>query len=171
MRAASTFAGPPKTMPSRKTARPRKTARAEDALQALDFQADSLGYALRRAQVRAYDLFFELLGDMDLSPARLTALSLIATQPDINQAALARQLGVAGPSVLKLVDALEAAGLVCRLDVAGDRRRYCLALTATGRHRMESLRERLDAYESRLAAKLTATERKQLMSLLERVAR
>jgi DNA-binding MarR family transcriptional regulator len=121
--------------------------------------------------VRAYDLFFEMLGAMDLSPARLTALSIIAGQPDINQAALAKQLNVAGPSVLKLVDALEDAGLVCRLDVAHDRRRYSLALTATGRAKLEVLRTKLAAYEARLASGLSATERAQLMALLDRVAR
>jgi DNA-binding MarR family transcriptional regulator len=166
-------------MPSRApraAAAPRRRRAASssapgDALDRFDFQADSLGYALRRAQVRAYELFHEMLAGMDLSPARLTALSIIATQPDTNQAALARQLGIAGPSVLKLVDALEDAGLVCRLDVAQDRRRYALALTATGRSRMEALRKRLDAYEARLASDLSAGEREQLLALLRRVAR
>lgn len=162
-------------MPAAKhSVRPLKRNRTRDAQESMerfDFQADSLGYALRRAQVRAYDLFFEMLGEMDLSPARLTALSIIATQPETNQAALARQLGVAGPSVLKVVDALEGAGLICRLDVAGDRRRYNLALTATGRSRMELLQTRLADYETRLAADLSSSERKQLLSLLDRVAR
>ena len=66
---------------------------------------------LRRAQIRAYDLFFEKLGELDLSPARLTALSLLSMDGGINQAALAKRLNIAGPSVLKLVDALEQSGL------------------------------------------------------------
>lgn len=157
-------------MPTRAkpAARARKPA-ADDELDRFDFQHDSLGYALRRAQVRAYELFFEMLGAMDLSPARMTALSLIATEPDINQAALARRLGIAGPSVLKLVDALEGAGLVARHDVEGDRRRYRLVVTATGRSKLELLRRELEAYEARLARQLSAAERTQLLSLLERV--
>jgi DNA-binding MarR family transcriptional regulator len=143
---------------------------AADELDRFDFQRDSLGYTLRRAQVRAYELFFDMLGEMDLSPARLTALSLIATEPDINQAALARRLGIAGPSVLKLVDALEAAGLVARHDVEGDRRRYRLVVTASGRSKLEQLRQQLDAYEARLAQRLSAAERTQLLALLARVA-
>lgn len=158
-------------MPTR--AKPAARARrppATDELDRFDFQSDSLGYALRRAQVRAYELFFEMLGAMDLSPARLTALSLIATAPDLNQAQLARRLNIAGPSVLKLVDALEAAGLVARHDVEGDRRRYRLVVTASGRGKLEALRQQLDAYEARLAQRLSAAERAQLMALLERVA-
>lgn len=163
---------PTRTRPAKSTARPARARKAstEDALDRFDFQSDSLGYALRRAQVRAYDLFFEMLGEMDLSPARLTALSLIATEPEINQAALAKRLDIAGPSVLKLVDALEAAGLVARHDVAGDRRRYSLVVTATGRGRLQALRVQLAAYEARLAQRLTAPERAQLLDLLERVA-
>ena len=135
-----------------------------------DFQSDSLGYALRRAQMRAYDLFFEMLGALDLSPARLTALSLVAMETDINQATLARRLDIAGPSVLKLVDALEQAGLISRMDVAGDRRRYSLVITAAGRAMLEKLRAELEAYEARLASGLSKAERTQLMALLARVA-
>lgn len=159
-------------MPTRTTASagPRRKRRSDDALARFDFQSDSLGYALRRAQVRAYDLYFEMLGAMDLSPARLTALSIIAGEPEINQATLARRLEVAGPSVLKLVDALESAGLIRRENVVDDRRRYSLVLTPAGRAKLEALRVELAAYEKRLASQLSAAERSQLMALLERVA-
>ena len=153
----------------KKPATSRKTAGDADTLERFDFQRDSLGYALRRAQVHAYDLFFEMLGSLELSPARLTALSIIAMESDINQAALARRLNVAGPSVMKLIDALEGAGFIRRMDVAGDRRRYSLVLTASGRAMLETLRDRLAAYEARLAGRLSAAERQQLMGLLERL--
>ena len=135
-----------------------------------DFQKDSLGYAIRRAQMRAYALFFDSLGPLGLSPARVTALSIIAMEPDINQAGLAKKLDIAGPSALKLVDALEAAGFIGRRNVAGDRRRYSLVLTAAGRSTLEQVRVALDEYEARLARRLSHAERAQLMDLLERVA-
>lgn len=138
-------------------------------LERFDFQKDSLGYALRRAQMRTYDLFFETLGELDLTPARLTALSLIATEPGISQAALAKRLDIAGPSVLKLVDALEQSGFVGRADVEGDRRRYSLQLTPSGRTLLEAVRAAVEAYEARLARQLSRTERAQLMELLSRV--
>ena len=136
-----------------------------------DFQSNALGYKLRLAQVRAFDLFFKAMEPLDLSPARVTALSIIAMQPGINQVTLAKALNVAGPSALKLVDALEDAGWIRRMDVEGDRRRYSLGLTEQGLARLEMLREKLDAYEARLSAGLSAAERAQLMELLERVAR
>lgn len=145
-------------------------AQDEDGLARFDLQTGSLGYTLRLAQVRMYTLFFEMLGDLGLTPARVTALSLIASDPDMNQTKLARSLDIAGPSALKMVDALEAAGLVCRQAVAGDRRRYLLALTDTGRSQMEALRLRMAEYEERIAADLSAAEREQLVGLLNRVA-
>jgi DNA-binding MarR family transcriptional regulator len=158
-------------MPSRTAppARARKSRPAEDPLARFDFQSDSLGYALRRAQLRVYERFYEMLGAMDLSPARVTALSIIAMEPDINQATLAKRLDVAGPSVLKLVDALEQGGLIRREDVADDRRRYNLVLTPAGRAKVEALRSALAAYEASLARHLSAAERTQLLALLERV--
>ncbi len=143
---------------------------ADEALERFDFQRDALGYALRRAQMRTYDLFFEMLGKLELTPARLTALSLIATEPGLNQAALAKRLDIAGPSVLKLVDALQQAGFIARADVADDRRRYALEITPAGREKLETVREELAAYEERLARRLTKAERAQLMDLLSRVA-
>lgn len=157
----------PKTVPRRRAA----PANDADLLTGPDVRVDSLGYALRKAQVRSYDLFHEWLGDSGLSPARLTALSIIASQPDTNQASLARQLGISGPTALKLVDALETSGLVRRRSVASDRRRYALVLTAPGRERMEQASAQLDAYERRLAEGLTPGERQQLIQLLERIAR
>ncbi|MCK6433512.1 MAG: MarR family transcriptional regulator [Burkholderiaceae bacterium] len=145
-------------------------ARGDDPLARFDFRTGSLGYTLRLAQVRLYGLFFEMLGDLGLTPARVTALSIIATDKDMNQARLARSLDIAGPSALKMVDALEAAGLICRLAVEGDRRRYALALTASGRDTIELLRQRLAEYEERIAAALSPAEREQLIALLNRTA-
>ncbi|MBI5716947.1 MAG: MarR family transcriptional regulator [Burkholderiales bacterium] len=160
----------PTRQPPRAPAARSRSPRGADATVPFDFQSDSLGYAIRRAQVRAYELFFEMVATPELSPARVTALSIISMEPDISQATLAKRLDVAGPSVLKLVDALEDAGLISRADVAGDRRRYSLVLTATGRKKLAALQASLAEYEARLAAGLTASERAQLKALLQRVA-
>lgn len=162
------------TIPGMPTAKKKKAAARPpadeaDPLARYDFQQDSLGYALRRAQVHAYDLFFEMIGELGLSPARLTALSLIAVESEMNQATLARRLDVSGPSVMKMIDALEAADLIRRMDVEGDRRRYSLVLTPAGRKLLETLRVRMEAYEQRLAGGLSAAERKVLMGLLGKV--
>ena len=158
--------GPEQAAPA-KRAKPK----ARKATASHDFQSDALGYKLRLAQVRAFDMFFDMLAPLDMSPARVTALSLIAMNSGINQAALAKELGVAGPSVLKLVDALEGANWIRRVEVEGDRRRYSLEITEHGQERLGALSERLAEYEVRLSSGLTAAERETLMGLLERLAR
>lgn len=149
----------------------RTKPKARKATASHDFQSDALGYKLRLAQVRAFDMFFSMLSPLDLSPARVTALSLIAMNSGINQAALAKELGVAGPSVLKLVDALEGANWIRRVQVEGDRRRYSLEITQQGQDRLSMLSERLAEYELRLSSGLSADERETLMGLLDRLAR
>lgn len=152
-------------------ARPNSRKPRPDVSDVFDFQSNALGYQLRLAQLRAFDLFFEMLAPLDLSPARVTALSLIAMSPGTNQAALAKALNVAGPSALKLVDGLESAGWIRRMEVEGDRRRYSLQLTEQGQARLVQLREKLTEYEVRLTTGLSEAERAQLMDLLGRLAR
>lgn len=174
---SSSAAPKPKSTPkpaARPTAKAAARRRGQGAaVRAADFDAlsDSLGYAIKRAQVRSYDLYFEMLADQEISPARMTALSIIATTPEIMQAELAQRLNIAGPSVVKVIDTLEALQLVSREAHAGDRRRYALVLTERGRRKLAGYKARLDAYEQRIAAGLSAAERRQLLDLLERVAR
>ncbi|UUX94505.1 MarR family winged helix-turn-helix transcriptional regulator [Aquabacterium sp. J223] len=162
-------ASPARTSTRAATARRRAVGPATpDAT--LDLVSDSLGYAIKRAQVRSYEMFFRQLGQDDLSPARMTALSLIATEQQINQATLGLRLKIRGPSVVKVVDALEALGLVRREPVEGDRRRYALALTPAGRRKLQQFQVKVAAYEQALAGGLSEVERRQLIDLLERVA-
>jgi DNA-binding MarR family transcriptional regulator len=147
----------------------RRTATRDTPVE-LGLLKDSLGYELKLAQVRTYQMFFEALEPKAISPARLTALALIGSQPGISQAALADRLAIARPSVVKVVDTLEAAGLIERQPVPDDRRSYALVLSAHGKAELRDIGKRLQAYEAAIAAHLSAAERKQLMGLLARVA-
>jgi DNA-binding MarR family transcriptional regulator len=60
-------------------------------------------------------------------------------------------------------------GLVLRKKVRGDRRRYALALTAKGHKALQGIRRRVPDHEERLAQRLTARERRQLITLLDKV--
>lgn len=146
--------------------------REEDADTPLsyDFQTDSLGYALKRAQVRTYSIYFSMVSELDISPAKLTALSLIAMEPGMSQARLAQRLAISTASALRMVDALESASLVSRESIEGDRRSYSLEITESGRAMLETLRRIIDEYEKKIAAELTAKERQTLIALLARVA-
>lgn len=137
----------------------------------IEFQADSLGYAIKRAQVRSYDVFFRVLGPDSISPARMTALSMIGDQDGISQSALAERLGIARASIVKVVDALEAAGLIERKSVPEDRRSYALSLTRIGRTQLIEYGRQVAEVEKALAVRLTESERRQLIELLGKVGR
>jgi DNA-binding MarR family transcriptional regulator len=156
--------------PPQKSPAGRRSAAPGDALVNLDLLKNSLGYELKLAQVRTYQMYFEALDPKAISPARLTALSIISNQPGISQAALADRLAIARPSVVKVVDMLESAGLIERQPVPDDRRSYALVLTPHGKAELRDIGKRLQAYETAIAARLSTSERKQLMSLLAKVA-
>lgn len=109
---------------------------------------------------------------LDLCPARVTALSLIAMHPGINQSALVKELNVAGLSVLQVVDTREASGWVRRVDVEGDRHRDFLEITElVGHDYLELLSEKLASMRSGCReAGFIAAERRSLMTMLDRLA-
>ncbi|WP_420224977.1 MarR family winged helix-turn-helix transcriptional regulator [Pigmentiphaga litoralis] len=131
---------------------------------------DSLGYCIKRAQVRTYAMLFEMVMGGEMTPARMTALNIIDTDPGINQSALAARLGITGPSVVKVVDALERLGLIDRRLTEGDRRTRSLFLTEHGVAELKALRDNAARYEEAIAKNLSAVERRTLIALLDKVA-
>lgn len=129
---------------------------------------NSLAYVVRRTGVRC-DTTFIRHQQGEISPARFCALSAVAANPGINQSALGALLGIANPSVVKVVDDLAQLGLVERT-VGLDRRSSALYLTPGGDGKLQSYSRALDQCEQEIAEALTADERKQLFVLLRKVA-
>jgi DNA-binding MarR family transcriptional regulator len=81
-----------------------------------------------------------------LTVPQFLALRAIAAE-DISAADLARRTGVSGPAVSQLLSTLVDAGLIERAELASDRRRRTLTLSAAGERALRSsqdlLRERL----------------------------
>lgn len=141
-----------------------------DPFAELDLLKDSLGYAIKSAQIRTYEKLFQMLGPNAISPARLTALSIINTRSGINQSELADALRITRASVVKVIDTLESLGFVERQSMAGDRRSYALVVTEQGKNELLGMRQRMDAYELAISLRLSTVERAQLMALLGKVA-
>ncbi|WP_397459204.1 MarR family winged helix-turn-helix transcriptional regulator [Pseudomonas asplenii] len=129
----------------------------------------TLGYALKRAQVRSYEMFFAVIGANAISPGRMAALSLIGIEPGVSQSAVAEKLAISRAAMVKVIDALETRGLIERRAADGDRRSYSLNLTTEGHQELNLLTQQIQAYEQKLAANLTANERAQLIGLLDKV--
>ena len=126
-----------------------------------------LGYRLRLAQQAVFRDFAASVADM--SPGRVGILLLIAANPGVTQSRLAEALGLDRSTMVGLIHVLEGRGVVERRRGA-DRRTNGLWLTAAGRNAVTRLKRRIEAHEQRIADRLNAAERDQLIRLLEKLA-
>lgn len=97
-------------------------------------------------------------------------LSHLAAAEGQSQQALSIALGIHRSAVVALVDDLERRGLAERRRDPVDRRAYTLYLTAPGRALLAELESAADEDEAELLSALDASERSQLIALLQRVA-
>ena len=139
-------------------------------LSKIDFLSDSLAYAIKRAQVRSYEMLFEIYADEQLTPARMTALCLIGKQPGMSQSALAEILRINRASVIKIVNYLVQAGYVVCLESPEDKRSHALEVTEAGYQKLCTLVELTRIFESKITKSLTRRERDTFLRLLEKVA-
>jgi DNA-binding MarR family transcriptional regulator len=92
----------------------------------------SLGFLLRLAQVRAFDGFFNSLGQLGLKPGEFTVLWVIGLNPQVKQGVIARKLRIKPAHMTKLVQRAVDAELVKRTVPDDDRRSVHLSLTTQG---------------------------------------
>jgi MarR family transcriptional regulator, negative regulator of the multidrug operon emrRAB len=134
------------------------------------------GRALRQANlvgalaVAVVDRLHDVRVDDDgRSLTATAALNHLRLRPGQNIDFLARLLQISHPATVRLVDRLEAEGLVERRPDSDDARSRTLVLTHTGqRVALAATKTRLEVLDEVLAA-LSATERRQLEPLLEKV--
>ena len=99
------------------------------------------------------------------------ALVLAAHAEGLGIERLRRTIGLSHPGAVRLVDRLEAHGLIARAPSRHDRRAIALTLTATGRRMVDDiLQARGKALDQAMAA-LDANERAILDRLLEKMLR
>jgi DNA-binding MarR family transcriptional regulator len=130
-----------------------------------------LGYALRRAQVAAFDAFHRATAGAGITPPRFTALVILQANPGISQSILGEVLGTARSGAMLLTDWLEAQDLAERRHRSDDGRAWGLYLTGKGQRLIQRLRRRVRAYDRRFAARIRPGERRKLLRLLEKLAR
>lgn len=126
-----------------------------------------IGYRLRLAQQAVFRDFASSVGE--LSPGRVGMLMLIEANPGVAQGRLAEAVGLDRSTMVGVVDGLEERGLIERRRGA-DRRTNGLWLTRTGRALVARLRRRIERHERRVASRLGATEREQLLILLDKLS-
>lgn len=132
---------------------------AEDLAQA----ADALFFAMRRARSAAADR----LGGLTL--AQLALLEPLAQQPKIPVGRLAAGADVSVPTATRMLQQLEAKGVVVRQRSAEDERQVLVSLTDEGATRLAQLQAQLRERQARAFAAFTSSERIQLVALTRRL--
>jgi DNA-binding MarR family transcriptional regulator len=130
--------------------------------------AQSLGFLLRLAQLRAFEDFFSEEGPRGLKPGEFSVLFVIGHNPGIRQSVLGQRLWIKRAHMTKLIRALEDAGCVSRRIPDSDRRAVELTLTEAGQRALEAASVPFFAYERQTGAPLDPAEQVQLMALLKK---
>ncbi len=101
-----------------------------------------------------------------LTASKVSALASVDRLGPVRLGDLAAAEGVSSPTLTKLVDSLEAEGLVARSADATDRRATRVALTPAGRLRLKQIRSDRDAFLEQRLAQLTREERATLLAAI-----
>ena len=149
---------------NRLAARHAKRPRAELAHGILP---ELLGYRLRLAQQAVFRDFAASVGEV--SPGRAGIVLLIEANPGVTQGRLAEAVRLDRSTMVGVIDSLEERGLVERRR-GSDRRTNGLWLTRAGRALLARALRAIARHEQRIAARLSATERRQLLVLLGKIS-
>ncbi len=130
---------------------------------------DYIGFHLRMAQDASFRAFARHTGMHDLKPGRYAAMTVIANNPGITQAALGRAIARDKSSVTPLIQELERRGLVERQRSPTDRRSIALTLTATGGKALERLTAHAVEHDRQLDA-IVGRHKTEFINLLKKIA-
>jgi DNA-binding MarR family transcriptional regulator len=96
-------------------------------------------------------------------------LSVVATNPGINQTSLGGALGIDTPNLVPLIDAVVERGLLKRSVDPKDRRSRVLNLTPGGHNQFKKTLALVKRSEDRMLTHLSKSERAILLTLLKRI--
>lgn len=129
-----------------------------------------LGYWMRRVSNAVSGAFVRALQTEDVSAAEWVAARLLLGETRRSPGDLAALTGMTRGAVSKVLDKLEAKGLVTRTDNPEDSRAQWLSLTRRGERLVPKLAALADRNDGDFFGCLTARERVELRRLLEKLA-
>lgn len=129
-----------------------------------------IGYRIQRADLLMVADARAALSSFAISPAKLTALTLIRDNPGSDQTALGRALGINRSSAMKLVNILVERGWIERLP-GRDLRTNALHLTPVGATQLVEMLDVLRQSDARMTSRLSVEENATLLRLLDRLGK
>ena len=131
------------------------------------FVADDIAYLLARAAYMAAKSFNAQLRPFGVGPAEWRVLSCLAEGHPMAIGVLAELVLQKQPTLTKIVDRMEADGLVSRTEDVGDRRRVLVAITPKGRGIVSDLIAKARAHEGRILGDYGPAQQARLKSALK----
>ena|SRR6185369_11145106 len=125
-----------------------------------------LTYLTRRWR-KVLDTEFQSSGLTDATWRPLLHLHLLGE--DIRQKDLAASLGIEGPSLVRLIDSLDAKGLIERSEDVRDRRAKLLRLTPEGLKLVDRIRKTVAGLEEGLFSSFSDNELAQFADFVQRL--
>jgi MarR family transcriptional regulator for hemolysin len=114
----------------------------------------------------------EQLRPLGYGTARMEALSTIARASEPSaQIAIAKRIGIEGPTLTRMLDTLEADGLVVRRPDPHDRRTKLIELTEEGEIALEEIMRVAHAFRATVLKSLTDDELDQVNGVTEKLMR
>ena len=130
----------------------------------------SPAFLIAQLGAHAASQFAKLLAKEKLAPRHAGILRILNSTPAITQQRLATILGMVPSRLVVFVDEMEERGLVERRENPDDRRRYALHITEKGRLTLKTIARVSREHSQALLAAISEDERRQLATLLQRIA-
>jgi MarR family transcriptional regulator for hemolysin len=136
---------------------------------AMDDRLRNFGFLLKEV-TRRYGLRFEVHArQLSLNLTQAKALIRLEKNEGVSQARLAELVEVDAMAMVRIVDRMEADGLLERRPDPADRRARCLYLTAKAKALLEEIWRLVELTRAEILAGISKAERDVLMDVLERI--
>jgi DNA-binding MarR family transcriptional regulator len=126
-------------------------------------------YLIRRLMMISTAVLAETFEDEDMPVSQWAVLTMIDNHPEIDQSRLAEIVSIDKTNTGRMVDQLEARGLVERLPNGSDRRAWMLRCTPLGKKTRKRLLPRALATQERLLSCLKPAHRDLFIDLMSQV--
>jgi DNA-binding MarR family transcriptional regulator len=128
-----------------------------------------VGYNASRAAITVIELFLQRMAVYGMRQVDFSVMSLIIHNPGITSRQLCAALSIQPPNLVAMINALERRELIARKPHPRDGRAVGLHATPAGRKLMHDAERTAQELELDATARLSATERKTLIRLLQKV--
>ena len=130
---------------------------------------ESIAFLITRIHSRMHRVFVAGLAPLRIEPRHFATMTALEATGPVSQAALARQVGVSGASMVQMVDDLESRGLLERRRLPTDRRTQVLHLQPEAPAVVTEAGRLAATMTAEVLAPLSAADTMRLVRLLQRL--